>query len=750
MAIQIYFDGRLIKQLGTYVKTDLSAVRQINGVATGVIGVAGLAEGGPVETPVKILSHAEAVAVFKGGPLVDHIQALFLGGAGEVVALRLKGNGISPSSVNIQLENGTNDYTLQFRSLEQSSRANSIFVQLMVDEGLDGSSSDDHFVLTVYQKNPDCSIDKEVYEVPRRFTKKSVLVRRENRLFFVQDWVIEQAKFNAEQATTPNFTVSLASTANIGNLADAGSTMDGSTVVNGAKVLLKNQTTASENGIYTATVVGTTVSLTRDTIQPTAGQIVKVNGGATQANTKWSTGVSGGDYSFTLLAASENEFIRSILQDVLQPDDKLQLFEAGDPVPVGLLVYEVNEGGLFGHERSRLVSVTVDNETAPTLEIVSLFNQSPDTFFDSANNPPTYVFPPSSENVVLTGRTLDGLITNNPALLSDIYALTGGSNGDDGTGFYGTGTLGINGARTAWIDALKVFETEEVNFIQPAYRFHPKMVLSERETFFTTIGAFFVQHANGMSQVHQRKRRVVILGYPAPEKENFPKSVYLSGGQSGVYGATKVLTALGSGTDRVQTWVAPFKSPVFSGRTELLGGEFFASYMAGKHANREPQFSVTFEPVGGLGAEFLYQWTYQEKDLLISQRLAFVEKVKNSFGAELNRIHHNPTSWLGAVTVGYQEMVLRRIDDFVTTYIFKNLEAQFIGRPSLGAKTSDQIRSYTESLLSNLRGRQIVEYKDVKVTANEDKTVYYVEFFFQPVTEIKFIPVTMKLSFDLA
>jgi hypothetical protein len=83
-------------------------------------------------------------------------------------------------------------------------------------------------------------------------------------------------------------------------------------------------------------------------------------------------------------------------------------------------------------------------------------------------------------------------------------------------------------------------------------------------------------------------------------------------------------------------------------------------------------------------------------------------------------------------------------------YIYKNLESQFIGRPSYGDRTAKDIQSYTESLLARIVDKQIAAFRDVRVTANEDKTVYYIEFFFQPVNEIKFILVTMKVSFDLA
>jgi hypothetical protein len=256
-----------------------------------------------------------------------------------------------------------------------------------------------------------------------------------------------------------------------------------------------------------------------------------------------------------------------------------------------------------------------------------------------------------------------------------------------------------------------------------------------------------------MSQVNIRKRRVGMLGFPAPDRNTasaLTSGDYLRGGTSNE-SILNVSASLFGGTDRIQVIVSPFYSTVFNeaGREELLGGEFLASFVTGMHANREPQNSVTFLPISGLGLKLLYEWKYAEKDDLISNRIFFIEKVKNSFGAIQYRIHHNPTTFTGPVTGGFQELVLRRIDDFLTAFIYKNLEQQFVGRPSRGQITANEIKAFTETLLSRVKDKQITAFRDVTVTSNEDKTVYYVEFFYQPITEIKFILVTMKVSFDL-
>jgi hypothetical protein len=650
MAISVNFDGRLIKQLGAYVKTDLSAVRQVNGTATGIVALLGLAEGGEVNTPYKVLSYAEAVEIFKGGPLVDHIKAAFLGGAGEVVAVRI--GSPTPARTDIKVYQDEDNYVnWSFTSIEKSSRSNSIYVSFELDTSFTTSILDDYLILTITQKHPDCSLTKETYIFPRKLKEPTVLVRRGDRLFFVDKTIINAA---------------LASGAN------------------------------------------------------------------------W------------------KQALVSLLKSNLNNDDYVQIFDATSVspvnVPLGLVLYEILYGGLWGFNRSRLVTTqfgSVSNLFNNTLLFSPLSSLNTLSALASANPDPDNLFTALvGNNVAINNFNVELLLDstiNSHILSSGIFSLSGGTNGDDGTGFYGSA---LSSYQQVWTSGLSSLEGEEVNFVVPAYRFSKNTDLSGRLSFFETVASLVYAHVNVQSQVHIRKRRVAIFGLPAPsETESYTSSEYLE-----TRNIIKTAAKMFGGSDRVQVWVGPFYSPVFSssGKKELLGGEFLASFAAGMHANKEPQVSLTFLPIAGIGYEPLYDWKYTQKDDLISNRIAFVEKVKNAFGATVYRIHHNPTSWTGPVTVGYQEMVLRRIDDFLTMYLYKNLESQFIGRPSYGDRTAKDIQAYTESLLARVVDKQIAAFKDVKVTPNEDKTVYYVEFFFQPVNEIKFILVTMKVSFDLA
>jgi len=602
----------------------------------------GLAEGGPEEEPVRILSHAEAVSIFKGGPLVDHIKSAFIGGAGEIIAVRI-GNPAA-SALHLALTDGTNNWTWDFYSQEKSAHANNVFVRLTVDDNdTTATDVDDKLILEVFQRNADLSVTKEAYIFPKKFEKTAVLVRRGDKLFFIRQSIIDNV-------------------------------------------------------------------------------VASLPPGATNADIE---------------AA-----VISTISGQLNTDDNVQIFHIGDAVPMGLALYEMLIGELFATDKSRLVDTTVNGIAVTNiLKHTDLFNQSPLPFYDGATNAYQYT------TIATATYTVANLIDNNATVLSNLFALSGGTNGDDGTGYYGGGTITTaptSPQMQSWLRGLQTLENEEVNFVVPGYKFCPQTVMDDRETFFKVVASMAFTHVNVMSQVHRRHRRQLIVGFPAPNTDSYLKSEYLTK-------AINAAVSMWANTDRVQYWVHSFYSPVFKGTDELLGGEFAASYIAGKHANLLPFESITFTQFSGLGGAPLYDWSYQEKDDLISNRIAFVEKVKNIFGATEYRIHHNPTTWFGPVTQGYQEFVLRRDDDFISTYIYKNVERQFIGRPSYGKRTADSISTYIESLLSGLRSDGFVAaYRNVQVTWNEDNTVYFVSFEVQLPTEIKFILVTMEVSFDLA
>jgi phage-related tail fiber protein len=83
--------------------------------------------------------------------------------------------------------------------------------------------------------------------------------------------------------------VRAASTANV-DTASAPSTLDGVTLADGDRILLKDQSTASENGIYIFSSAGSALTRAADfdaDAEVTAGIIVPVEEGSTLADTRW-------------------------------------------------------------------------------------------------------------------------------------------------------------------------------------------------------------------------------------------------------------------------------------------------------------------------------------------------------------------------------------------------------------------------------------------------------------------------------
>ena len=117
----------------------------------------------------------------------------------------------------------------------------------------------------------------------------------------------------------------VATTANISLSTDLqnGDTLDGITLVTGNKVLVKNQTDASENGIYDVVASGTaTRNSDYDAIGELAGQIVVVQEGSTHADdlflctTDTSATLETDDITFTQVFPSSGGTVTSVgLQD---------------------------------------------------------------------------------------------------------------------------------------------------------------------------------------------------------------------------------------------------------------------------------------------------------------------------------------------------------------------------------------------------------------------------------------------------
>jgi hypothetical protein len=93
---------------------------------------------------------------------------------------------------------------------------------------------------------------------------------------------------SAIQGLSPKESVRVASTANV-TISGPGTTIDGVTLTNGDRVLLKDQSTASQNGIYTFTGSGSAMTRTLDADSTTdiEGAAVWVEEGTVNHDTLW-------------------------------------------------------------------------------------------------------------------------------------------------------------------------------------------------------------------------------------------------------------------------------------------------------------------------------------------------------------------------------------------------------------------------------------------------------------------------------
>lgn len=107
-----------------------------------------------------------------------------------------------------------------------------------------------------------------------------------------QDAATKNYVDNTTTGLSAKTAVHAATTANIANLASASTTQDGVTLVAGDRLLVKDQTTPSQNGIYTVgTVSAGTAPLTRandmNSWTEVPASYVWVQSGTTQADTGW-------------------------------------------------------------------------------------------------------------------------------------------------------------------------------------------------------------------------------------------------------------------------------------------------------------------------------------------------------------------------------------------------------------------------------------------------------------------------------
>lgn len=641
MAKQINFGGHLIKQFGAYIRTDLTGLVDINGVASGVIGMIGLAEKGPVNKAVTINSYTQLVEVFGDGPLVRHGLASYVGGASQLVCIRTGDpEGASLTAITVGGLEESLEYT--WASLEKGSLGNNISVGVEV--------TDSNYVIRVKYLDARGNDIRETFVTPR-YIPDPEYVDSEGAAAF---------RFYEENSVDRNY------------------------------YILRDRET---------------------------GVIREV------PNT-WGFG-----------NVDLEDFIERVDELKSSSEDLLGPFPAGtgdNPYPLALVQSVINFGGL-GQAPSQLVELL---DVDPSIEDLLT---------------PNYVYDPV---------TADALVDH------PFVQMSGGNNGDDGTNYYGTVVDEITGEMEfdtsydvsatvmadSWGASLSVMEDEEINFLQPAYLFNYKegsntLEWSKRYGFFKTLIPLWIAHINTMSNIPNRRFRTAVVGLPY-----YKKGTTVNRTEADFLDATQDISGT-INTDRIQLWAGGFQSRAFSSKLEEYGGEMLASFVVGAHAAREVATSLTFAQLAGIFTDGLeFSFNQAQKDELYTRSQAFVMKRRNSTGAIEYVAAHNYTSFTGASSRGLQLFITRRIVDYMNSFVYKNLEENFIGRKSRGEETAGRLVEFTNSLLNRLvREEVLVTFANVRAWADdEDKTIYYIEYDFQPLTEINFIPVTNKLLYTLA
>lgn len=641
MAKQINFFGKLLKEYGVYMHTDLSSIVNVNGVGSGIIGVVGLSERGPDNTPVVVNNYVELIQTFGDGPLVRHALAMYIGGASTVVAVRI-GSPVASSATASVLKPDNTTATYSIVAREKGTSGNNLTYSVE-DVNVDGTSSDENNITRIVVRYSDTRGTDigETFLFPK-YVPKALQSDGTNRFY------------------------------------------EGSTKY----YYLVNQD----------------------------------SGFIREVPRTWGYGNVG------VNAKADFEQKVEVLKDGSEKLVEFPVLDGTDrvPFPLSIIASVVNIGGL-GTAPSQFV--TIEGVSPKLADIVS----GEDVF------------------VVADAETL---------VYHSALELGAGSNGEDGTGFYTADGIptystlaGADEFRANWNEGLALLEEEDLNFIQPAYLFSDKSnngkgtTWDNRYGFFKSLMPLFVRHTINQSDDKTRKYRMLISGLP----------YYLSWDKSGKK-ATDYLSDIRDvsgiiNCDRIQLWAGGFQSRAFSNKVEKYGAEMLASFVTGLNAARQPQQSLTFLPIAGIftdGLEFTFSTTQREE--LYTRGLAHVVKRRNTSGAYEYATTHNRTSWTGAGNRGIELVITRRIVDYMNTFLFKNLEENFIGRESRGASTAGLIKSYAEGLLRRLvLEGQLAAFRNVSVVADvDDKTVYYLTYEFQPVTEVDFILGTNKLVNNLA
>jgi len=695
MARQINFNAHLIKVYGAYIRTNISSLVDINGVASGVIGVVGLSERGEVGVPTRVFSYIELVEKFGDGPLVRHGLAMFVGGAAEIVVVRIgdpKAASLSATRIDPDVA-GSKSYTIN--ALERGTFGNNISFAVY-DEDLRGNDTKTSMGLKRYDDN--------VYRVVVRYADRFGNDLREEYLF-------------PRYVPSPRIT---------------------KTTVNSLGV-----TVTSEYGRFFNTNTDSYFML-RDRVTGDLREIPEV----------WTFGSELSDTTNPTAIVSREDFVEKVEELKSNSEDLLTFptFIEGTtdrtPYPIAVIQNVINNGG-FGYAPSQFVRL---DDISPDLDdlIPDISNTLNPGEIPVGFNLAEVLIP--HPPVALAGGTNgdDGTsfyLAKEGSIIHD-YVPTLGTATDDAL------LTVADKARLEWTKGLALLEEEDVNFVQLAYLFNPRAhnrvgtTWDERYGFFKSVMPLLSAHVGVQSNTPNRRFRTSIVGTPWYKSDDTRNKQ----SDADFMDATKELSGL-INSDRFQVFVGGFKSRAFSTSVEKYGAEMLASFVVGVHASLEPQDSITFRQISGIFTDGLeFYWNTAAKNEIYSRAYNSVFRRKNSTGGIEFIAANNLTSWTGASNRGMTHFITRRITDYMNEFVYKNLQENFIGRQSRGAETAEQIKRFTEYLLDRLVAEgKLVRYANLRVQPlPADPTVFEIFYDFQPVSEINFILVTNTLTYSLA
>lgn len=229
--------------------------------------------------------------------------------------------------------------------------------------------------------------------------------------------------------------VQTATTSNIANFSSPGSSIDGVTLTNNMRVLVKNQNTTSQNGVYVYS--SSTGALTRATDFDTAlevhgGDFVFVTGGTTNDNTGW----------------VQTEIVTTVGTDpiLFQQFSGAGTYTAGNGLTLTGTVFSINTGITADLSTSQiLTNKTIDG--ANNTLTVRLAND----ISGFGTGIATFLATPTSANLIaaITDETGSGslVFSNSPTLTTPDIGVATGTSFNSITGLSSTTPL-VNGTAT--------------------------------------------------------------------------------------------------------------------------------------------------------------------------------------------------------------------------------------------------------------------------------------------------------------